>query len=68
MINIENSKLTKKLFLYVKLLCNENWSNEINYLRNNVNLSSSFENYSEVNVENVRNKISTKYKNEWKLA
>ncbi len=59
LINMDYDRLTKKVFLYDKRLCVENWSSEIKYLCNNVDLNKDF-NQIDINTEECFNKISLK--------
>ncbi len=66
LINIENSRISKKVILYDKSLCKENGSNELKCLCYNVNMNNCFENNLEINVDNFRDKTCKNYENKWK--
>ena len=61
LINMDYNRLTKKVFLYDKSLCVQNWSSEIKYLCNNVDLNEDF-NLIDINTEEFLNKTADKLK------
>jgi hypothetical protein len=66
LINMENHRLTKTIFLYDKTVCKINWSSEVKLLFENVDMSINFDNMTEIDVDVFVNKSMSEHNDQWK--
>ena len=66
-LSMDNSRLTKQVFLWDKSLNNSNWSSEINQILQKVSMSESFINVSLVNPEQIKSRLFELCKHDWSV-
>ncbi len=63
---MNDDRLTKKLFLYDKSQCKNNWSSDFKCLCNSVGMSDKFNILIEMNVNTFERNIKANYDKKWK--
>ena len=66
LINMNDNRLTKKLFLYDKSQCNNNWASDFKSLCNSVGMGDKFNTLIEINVNTFTSNIKANYDMKWK--
>ena len=65
LLNMDESKLTYKLFRYDYTLCKKNWCADIKNIFNELNMSDVYERLSECSVEGVVNSLKVLNRSVW---
>ena len=65
MIEMDNNRLTKQVFLYDKQMCKENWCDEIKMLCNATGHMPNFNNLLHIDIEYFNEKNHENFENRW---
>ncbi len=66
LLNMSDDRLTKKLFLYDKTVCKDNWSSEVKALCEQLGFTDDFNESREINVDTFSCKLMTYFDQDWK--
>jgi len=66
LINMDETRLTKKLFLYDKSVCKNNWSADFKCLCNSVGMNEMFDNLTQVDINMFTSNLITIDATRWK--
>ena len=64
-VNMDNSRIEKKVFMMDKTICNKNWCAEIFSILSNLRLIDVFHNNSLVNIKDAERQLMELYKDNW---
>lgn len=68
LINLPDTRLTKKVFLWDYDLLNNNWCNELQSILESLNMLSNFQNKDVCNINNVKDELFKLCEHDWKNA
>ncbi len=68
LINVNDNRITKQVFIYDISKCNSNWSSKVTNILNAIDHKSVFDNHTTCNYNNVYDKCVSNFNERWKLG
>ena len=68
MVEMNDARLTKQMFLYDVHRCNNNWSSEVKSIFNSIDLGQIFDDLHVCDIEDVYKKCESNYNERWQLG